>query len=76
MLPSATPRKIAADARVFLVAPPTLPEMRERARTKTALEDPVRSGSKRKFSPVFWVAVNVWTLLYRGLEQGQSSKVV
>jgi hypothetical protein len=44
MLPRATPRKIAADARVFLVAPPTLPEMRDRARTNTALDDPVRSG--------------------------------
>jgi hypothetical protein len=33
---------MAAEARVFLVTPPTLPATRERARTKTALDEPVR----------------------------------
>lgn len=44
MLPTATPRKMAADARTFLVDPPTLPVMSDRPRTKTALDEPVRSA--------------------------------
>jgi hypothetical protein len=43
MLPTATPMKMDAEVSIFLVVPPTLPDTRDRARTKTALEDPVRS---------------------------------
>lgn len=43
MLPTATPMKMAADDRVFLVVPPTLPATRDRASTNTAFDDPVKS---------------------------------
>jgi hypothetical protein len=43
MLPTATPMKMDAEVSIFLVVPPTLPDTRERASTKTALEEPVRS---------------------------------
>lgn len=42
-MPTATPRKIAAEASAFLVVPPTLPETSDRPSTKTALDDPVKS---------------------------------
>ncbi len=41
MLPRATPKKIPALVRAFLVVPPMLEDTKDNAKTKTAFEDPV-----------------------------------
>jgi hypothetical protein len=64
MLPVATPRKMEADARAFLVVPPTFPETRERARTKTALLAPVRS--------VVFGGVSGWSAIARQADFDQT----
>lgn len=47
MLPTAIPTKTMALARTFLVVPPTLPVTRDKARLKTALDAPVKSGGSQ-----------------------------
>lgn len=42
IFPKATPKKIDADASTLFVTPPTLPDTKDKARTKTALEEPVK----------------------------------
>lgn len=39
---------MAAEERVFLVVPPTLPDTRDRPSTNAALDDPVKSGRQRR----------------------------
>ena len=49
MFPTATPTKIAAEERVFLVVPPTFPDTSERPSTNAALDDPVKSGRQHVY---------------------------